>query len=405
MAPIHSSHRLHGTLLLLVLVAATAFLSAAAGREEALAARHEQWMAKHGRLYTDAAEKLHRQEVFAANAWHVDAVNQAGNRTYTLGLNQFSDLTYEEFAEKHLGYSHQPVATVNMSKAQFRSTPDSVDWRGAVTQVKNQLSCACCWAFVAVAATEGLVKLAPGNLISMSEQQVLDGTGSRSTCKGGYINDALNYIPASGALQLEKDYAYSGQQGACRSSGVSPNSAASVGAPRFASLHGDEGALQELVASQPVAVAVEADYDFQHYFAGVYTGSSSCGQKLNHAVTVVGYGNVDGSEKMEYWMVKNQWGSGWGEGGYMRLTRGNGSNNCGMATYAYYPTYDLSSRGDSMAYVIAGGPLVGVVIAEMMFRTAKLFLSLDIHGPGQKVIAINGKLGKFFLGYAQHILH
>ena len=90
--------------------------------------------------------------MFAANARHVDAVNRAGNRTYTLGLNQFSDLTNEEFVEKHLGYRHQPgglrpedtpVAAVNMSKAQFQSTPDSMDWRaqGAVTQVKNQLSC------------------------------------------------------------------------------------------------------------------------------------------------------------------------------------------------------------------------------------------------------------------------
>jgi KDEL-tailed cysteine endopeptidase len=154
MAPIHSnsSRRLDGTVLalLLVLVAATAFVGAAAARGDALAARHERWMAKYGRAYTDAAEKLHRQEVFAANARHVDAVNRAGNRTYTLGLNQFSDLTDEEFAETHLGYRHQrgglrpedntPMAAVNMSKAQFQATPDSVDWRaqGAVTQVKYQ---------------------------------------------------------------------------------------------------------------------------------------------------------------------------------------------------------------------------------------------------------------------------
>ena len=132
MAPTHSSRRLDDTLL--VLVAATAFVSAAADGEEALAARHKRWMAKHRRLYTDTAEKLRRQEVFAANVRHIDAVNLAGNRTYMLGLNQFSDLTNEEFAERHLGYRHQrgqlrlleestPVATVNMSKAQFRSTP------------------------------------------------------------------------------------------------------------------------------------------------------------------------------------------------------------------------------------------------------------------------------------------
>ncbi|XBI57991.1 hypothetical protein VPH35_039289 [Triticum aestivum] len=349
MASTHSSRRLDGTLfaLLLVLAAATAFVSAAAARGDALAARHERWMAKFGREYTDAAEKLRRQEVFAANARHVEAVNRAGNRTYTLGLNQFSDLTSEEFTEKHLGYRHQhgvdstPVAAVNMSNAQFDSTPDSVDWRaaGAVTQVKNQGSCGCWWAFAAVAATEGLVKIATGNLISMSEQQVLDCTGGANSCNGGDINAALSYVASSGGLQPEESYAYTGQQGACRSSSASPNSAASIGAPRMVELHGDEGTLQELAARQPVAVPMEADRDFQHYMRGVCTGSSSCGQNLNHGVTVVGYGTDSGGQA--YWMVKNQWGTGWGEGGYMRLTRGNGGN-CGMATYAYYPTMDGS---------------------------------------------------------------
>ena len=89
----------------------------------------------------------------------------------------------------------------------------------------------CGWAFVAVAATEGLVKIATGNLISMSEQQVLDCTGDTSTCKGGSVIAALRYVAASGGLQPEAAYAYTGQQGACRSGGVMPNSVASVGAP------------------------------------------------------------------------------------------------------------------------------------------------------------------------------
>ncbi|KAF6998997.1 hypothetical protein CFC21_015070, partial [Triticum aestivum] len=120
---------------------------------------------------------------------------------------------------------------------------------------------------------------------------------------------ALTYITASGGLQTEAAYTYNAKQGACRSGGLSPNPAASVGVHRSVTLHGDEGALQVLVASQPVAVAVEADADFHHYRSGVYVGSPSCGRNLHHAVTVVGYGDggwragvLGGEEPMGGWV-------------------------------------------------------------------------------------------------------
>jgi cathepsin L len=173
MAPIStSSHLICGALLVIVLATATVDTSAAA-REGAsrpqrgallssVAVQHERWMAKFGRAYTDADDKLRRREVFAANARHVDAVNRAGNRTYTLGLNQFSDLTDDEFVETHLGFRHMqlrpqeknaPAAAADAFKAkgaalrdgqlQLQYVPGSVDWRaqGAVTEIKNQGTC------------------------------------------------------------------------------------------------------------------------------------------------------------------------------------------------------------------------------------------------------------------------
>uniref|UniRef100_A0A0D9V2V8 Cysteine proteinase n=1 Tax=Leersia perrieri TaxID=77586 RepID=A0A0D9V2V8_9ORYZ len=325
-------------------------------RPAGMAARHERWMARFGRKYADAAEKARRMEVFSANAARVDAANRArGNRTYTLGLNQFSDLTDDEFAKAHLGYwppPHQHNGTASAAAVVHvpsldeygQDLPDSVDWRarGAVTEVKNQRSCGSCWAFAAVAATESLVQLATGNLVSLSEQQVLDCTGGANTCNGGDVSAALRYIAASGGLQTEAAYAYGGQQGACRTvaGATTPNSAAGIGGARWARLNGDEGALQALAANQPMAVVVEAsEPEFRHYRSGVYAGSAACGRRLNHAVTVVGYGEAADGE--EYWLVKNQWGTWWGEGGYMRVARGgDAGGNCGIATYAFYPTMD-----------------------------------------------------------------
>ncbi|XP_040385526.1 ervatamin-C-like [Oryza brachyantha] len=336
------------------LLVATVAAAAARGepRHARMAARHERWMARFGRAYADAAEKARRMEVFSANAERVDAANRAAGRAYTLGLNQFSDLTDDEFVRAHLGYGHladngtAPAAAAAAASLDGQDVPDSVDWRasGAVTEVKNQRSCGSCWAFAAVAATEGLVQLATGNLVSLSEQQVLDCTGGSNTCSGGDVSAALRYIASSGGLQTEAAYAYGGQQGACRAGGgaTAPNSAAAIGGARWRRMNGDEGVLQTLAAGQPVAVVVEAsEPDFRHYRSGVYAGSAACGRRLNHAVTVVGYGAAAADGSGEYWLVKNQWGTWWGESGYMRVARGAGAGgNCGIATYAFYPTMD-----------------------------------------------------------------
>jgi cathepsin L len=171
MAPISTSSRLTcGALLVIVLATATVDAAAREGASRpqrgallpSVAVRHERWMAKFGRAYVDADEKARRLEVFAANARHVDNVNKAGNRTYTLGLNQFSDLTDDEFVETHLGFRHMqlrpqeknvPAAAADAFKAkgaalrdgqlQLQYVPGSVDWRaqGAVTEIKNQGTC------------------------------------------------------------------------------------------------------------------------------------------------------------------------------------------------------------------------------------------------------------------------
>ncbi|KAJ4797546.1 hypothetical protein LUZ62_048792 [Rhynchospora pubera] len=304
--------------------------------------RHEKWMAQHGRAYNDAEEKAHRFEIFKANAEYVQSVNHARNRTYRLSLNRFADLTNEEFKASFLGFKPNPLIAKEEQDvekpfryANLASVPGAMDWRarGAVTGVKDQDTCGCCWAFSAVAAMESIVKLKTGQLMSLSEQEVLDCTGNGMSCEGGTMEAAFSFIARNRGLTTESNYPYTRNQGYCNSRRRSASAATIRG---YEEVPRSEAALLNAVANQPVSAGVEGSgIDFQLYGGGLFTGY--CGTDLDHAVTVVGYG---ASARSKYWLVKNSWGSGWGEGGYMRMQRDIGSYGglCGITLQASYPT-------------------------------------------------------------------
>ncbi|RLM68951.1 zingipain-2-like [Panicum miliaceum] len=303
--------------------------------EEAMKERHHKWMAKHGRAYNGEAEKAHRFQVFKANAAFVDRSNAAAGKKYHLAINEFADMTSDEFMALYTGFKPVPTGVKKMPGFMYGNVTLSsddqqmVDWRqkGAVTGVKNQGHCGCCWAFSAVAAVEGIHQISTGNLVSLSEQQVLDcSTDGNNGCNGGFMDNAFQYIIDNGGLTTEDAYSYNAAQGTCQSVQPMVTISGYQDVPSE-----DEAALAAAVANQPVSVAIDA-HNFQFYNGGVMTGDS-CGTDLNHAVTAIGYGTAeDGSP---YWLLKNQWGQNWGEGGYMRLERGTGA--CGVAKRACYP--------------------------------------------------------------------
>jgi C1A family cysteine protease len=192
-----------------------------------------------------------------------------------------------------------------------------------------------CWAFSAVAALEGIHKLKNGTLISLSEQELVDCDTKAFGCNGAKaVEDAFDFIISNHGLATESDYPYVGVDGTCNKEEESIHAATMTGYEKVPT--NNESALLIAAANQPVSVTIEAaGNDFMFYSGGVFTGL--CGTDLDHAVAVVGYGKTN--DGMKYWLVKNSWGTSWGEEGYIRMQRDVEAKEglCGIAMDASYP--------------------------------------------------------------------
>jgi C1A family cysteine protease len=261
----------------------------------------------------------------------------AATEGFVMGLNQFADLTETEY-KKLLGYKSALKSSTNYHSIESNgANPASVDWRGkAVTPVKNQGQCGSCWAFSTTGSVEGLYALTQGTLKSFSEQQLVDcaksGPDGNQGCNGGEMDLAFTYLETN-KLETEADYPYQGTDDSCAydaSKGVF-SVKGFVDVPQNSTQQ-----LENAVAKGPVSVAIEADsFVFQLYFGGIIK-SESCGTDLDHGVLVVGYGTEAGQD---YWILKNSWGSSWGENGFFRIAKGgDGPGICGLQLSASYPT-------------------------------------------------------------------
>lgn len=204
---------------------------------------------------------------------------------------------------------------------------DQVDWRTAnkLNTVKNQGQCGSCWAFSTTGTLEAAVAIATGKLKSFSEQQLVDCCGSKGYecegCNGAWPEWALNYINKEGIV-LETEYPYTARGGVCKSV---PTAQKYLNSAKPWTMIA-EADLKEWISHEPVSVCVDAS-NWSLYKSGVF---SNCGStNLNHAVVAIGY-NVAVADK--YLLIRNSWGTAWGENGHIRLKEGN--NTCGVGSHA-----------------------------------------------------------------------
>ncbi|XP_022845739.1 cysteine proteinase 3-like [Olea europaea var. sylvestris] len=291
---------------------------------------------RYGKRYEDADEMQKRFEIFSENLRIIRSHNKKG-LPYILAVNEFADLTWDEFRKHKLGAAQNCSAT---SRDNHKLTdvvlPETKDWRetGIVSPVKNQGHCGSCWTFSTTGALEAAYAQAFGKGISLSEQQLVDCARAFNNfgCNGGLPSQAFEYIKFNGGLDTEDTYPYTGKDGVCK------YSSENVGVKVLDSVNITLGAEDELKHAvgivRPVSVAFEVVTGFRFYKEGVYT-STSCGSNpmdVNHAVLAIGYGVENG---IPYWLIKNSWGADWGDDGYFKMEMGK--NMCGVATCASYP--------------------------------------------------------------------
>ncbi len=308
--------------------------------DDEVSSAFEEFVQTYRRDYASAEETDKRRAIFESNYRKIVVHNRDPSQTCQLGVNQFADLSDEEFERMYLSkpISVQQPADFGAEAAAPNQDID-VNWvtKGKVTDVKDQGLCGSCWTFSAISITETLVAIKNNTTPERySEQQLVDccKTSMSNGCHGGEDTDAFKYLMSQG-IAYENVYPYHAMDETCKQSSVPMQ----VKIDNYFNVTvGNNTDMERVVQTRTMSVGVCAGaFVFRFYKGGVVTAGCP-DDPLSHAVTVVGAGTQDGTP---YWLVRNSWGPNWGDKGYLKIARTPDGNTgvCGIAASAQYISY------------------------------------------------------------------
>jgi len=319
--------------------------------------RFSSFQSRFGKKYGSRAEEIQRFEKFSEKVADIDKHNEEyekGNVQYNRDVNQFADM-FENEKKSHTGLlnrNHRPKRNLvgpytydgisrfyqfTANSTEIANAPASLDWttKGFTKAVDNQGQCGSCWAFAGGAAIDGAFKIQKALTTSQSQEELVDCTSDLGNygCDGGFIDTPFQHVNIKGVTS-NSVYPYTastGVAGTCQTAKIGSTTKLSS----YVQVLGTEDSVKAGLAKYgPCATSLDVENGLMSYKSGVYTGKVNgvlecSANAVNHAVVIVGYG-TDATTGLQFWKIRNSWGTGWGESGHFRIQR-NAGKLCGIA--------------------------------------------------------------------------
>lgn len=339
------------------------FVCAVFGRPSEDKKLFNEYIRQYNKQYNSGQEYQQRFQNFRENVKEIEALNKKFNPQSTYSINQFTDMNKEEFRLKRTNggkiTSQQEYAKSCLANGAESPVipnmkiPQSFDWRdhNVVTPVKDQGDCGSCWTFSTSGAIESATAIKTGKLVGLSEQMIVDCSVGctlvmntsvcNQGCDGGWMWTAMNDVIGFGGLETETAYPYTAEDGTCSYSKSLLQSPIS----NYTCLSGPNAADEDdmaafLVNNGPLSIAMDADLLFSYSSGIIVPEDGDCDpDSLDHALLIVGYNNTGSTP---YWIIKNSWNQSWGENGYFRIAKGEGS--CGLNNAVVFPIVESSRK-------------------------------------------------------------